>query len=212
MREAIVTLSDAELEAMGFSGLVSLLREAGIRDVEMLEDRGYTCVPQVEVEARLDADALADLDCVDDWELVAETEDAYRYLLELTATELPEETVDDHAALLGACETTVTDHGALVSLVGSQDAIREMLRHYEAAGVTPDLCKLGEYDGEASALDALTDRQREVIETAYEMGFYEIPRQASTDDVAGTLDVDAATVSEHLQRAERNLLMRQLPM
>ena len=211
MREAIVTLSDADLEAMGFDGLVTLLREAGIRDVEMLEDRGTACVPQVTVGERLDPDALDRLECIDRWELVAETETAYRYLLELTATELPEGAGEDHDALLGDCETSVTDRGVLVSLVGSQAAIREMLRNYEAAGVVPDLCKLGEYDGESDPLESLTDRQREVIETAYEMGFYEVPRQTSTEAVADELELEAATVSEHLQRAERNLLTKQLP-
>lgn len=211
MREAIVTLSDPELEAIGFDGLVSLLREAGLRDVELLEDRGYTCLPQVEVEEQLDTEKLADFECVDRWELVAEKDDTYLYLLELTASELPESTTDDHDALVGNCETTVTDRGVLVSLVGSQEAIRDMLRNYEAAGATPDLCKLSEYEGGQSVLDALTERQREVIEMAYEMGFYEIPRRVSTEDIAEKLDIDAATVSEHLQRAERNLLTQQLP-
>lgn len=211
MRKAIVTLSDAELEAVGFDGLVSLLREAGLRDVELLEDHGYTCIPQIEVNEQLEPAELERLECVDRWELVAEKDGVYRYLLELTATGLPESTTDDHDALIGSCETTVTDRGVLISLVGSQEAIRDMLRNYEAAGATPDLCKLTEYEGEEDTLDVLTDRQFEVIETAYEMGFYEIPREASTEDIAGELDIDAATVSEHLQRAERNLLTQQLP-
>ena len=59
MREAIVTLGDEELEALGFGGLVTHLRAAGARDVELLEDRGTTCVPQVEVAERLDEGALA---------------------------------------------------------------------------------------------------------------------------------------------------------
>lgn len=116
MREAIVTLSDSELETIGFDGLVSLLREAGIRDVELLEDHGYTCIPQVEVEEQTDADELEELKCVDRCELVAEKDDTYLYLLELTATGLPKSTTDDHSALIGNCDTTVTDRGVLVSL------------------------------------------------------------------------------------------------
>lgn len=70
MREAIVTLGDEELESPGFDGLVSLLREAGIRSVEMIEDHGSTCIPQVEVQERLDGDALNLGERVDGWELV----------------------------------------------------------------------------------------------------------------------------------------------
>lgn len=209
MREAIVTLDDAELEALGFGGLVSRLRAAGIREVEMLEDHGRTCVPQVELGERVAPDELESFDCVDRCELVAETGDSYRYLLELTATELPEGADADHADLLGHCETTLTDRGVLVSLVGSQDAIREMLRNYEATGASPTLRSLTAFRGTADA-DALTDRQREVLRTAYDLGFYEVPREASTEDVAAELNIEPATVSEHLQRAERNLLARQL--
>lgn len=211
MREAVVTLGDSALEALGFDGLVSTVREAGIRDLQLLEDRGTECVPQVEVEERLDLDEIGTLDCVNEVELVAEKDDTYVYLFELTATGLPEGTAVDHDELIGNCDTALTERGVLVSFVGSQEAIRDMLRNYEAAGATPSLRKLVEYDGGSNTLDALTDRQLTVIKTAFELGFYEVPREASTEDVAGELDLDPATVSEHLQRAERNLLTRQLP-
>ena len=175
MREAIVTLSDAELEAIGFGGLVALLRAAGIRDVEMLEDHGVTCIPQVEVEEPLDTDELETFACVNQCELVAEKADTYLYLLKLTATELPESTTDVYEELVGTCTPNITEHGILLSLVGSQEAIRDMLRTYKAAGVTPDLCKPAEYEGGTSALDTLTARQLEVLKTAYEMGSSRAP-------------------------------------
>jgi hypothetical protein len=51
----------------------------------------------------------------------------------------------------------------------------------------------------------LTPRQLEVLETAYEMGYFERPREANASDVAGRLDVDPSTVSEHLAAAEAKL-------
>lgn len=210
MREAIVSLSDAELEAIGFGELVSHCREAGLRDIEMLEDDGYSCIPQVEVESPLDTHLLEELECVDQWELVTEKDNTYLYLLELTATELPETITDDHNELIGNCEPSLSEHSVILSLLGPQEAIRNVLRNFEAAGVTPDLCKLSKYTGDDTTLDALTNRQLEAIETAYNMGFYEVPRTASTEDVAAELGIDAATLSEHLQRAERNLLRQEL--
>ena len=211
MREAIIDLSDAELEELGFGALVPHVRNAGVRDVRMFEDEGVTCVPQVEVEERLDEELLDELECIDRWELVAEKAETYLYLLELTAVGLPEDISDDYEQVLGTCTPNVSERGLLLSFVGSQEAIRGILRHFEAAGATPDLCKLTEYEGDETTIDSLTDRQFEVIQTAYNMGFYEIPREASTEDVAAELGLDAATVSEHLQRAERNLLAQQLP-
>lgn len=211
MREAIITLSDSELEKLGFGKLISHVREAALREIRMLEDDGYTCVPQIEVEDRLDHETLDTLDCIDRWELVTEKQNTYIYLLELTATGLPEGIADDYDEVIGTCTPAVSDQGLLLSFVGSQEAIRDVLRHYEAAGTSPSLHKLAEYEGDAMTFDSLTDRQLEVIQTAFNLGFYEIPREASTEDVADELDLDAATVSEHLQRAERNLLAQQLP-
>ncbi|QSG13239.1 Transcriptional regulator, contains HTH domain [Halapricum desulfuricans] len=54
-------------------------------------------------------------------------------------------------------------------------------------------------------LDALTARQREVIETAHEMGYFDHPRRASAGDVAERLGVATPTFTEHLSAAQRKL-------
>jgi predicted DNA binding protein len=51
----------------------------------------------------------------------------------------------------------------------------------------------------------LTPRQREVLETAYEIGYFERPREANASDVATRLGLDPSTVSEHLVAAEAKL-------
>ncbi len=210
MREAVIHLTDDELERLGFGDLVGHVREAGVREIEMLEDDGYTCVPQVDVATPLDHDLLDGLECVTEWELLDEHQEGYRYLLDLTATGLSPELSNAYDELLGQSEPTVTDDGLLVGFVGAQDAIRRVLRYYHDSGASPDLRRLAEYRGDRESSTALTDRQREVLSTALNLGFYEVPREASTDDVAEELDLNAATVSEHLQRAERNLLTKQL--
>ncbi|MXR20896.1 helix-turn-helix domain-containing protein [Halobacterium bonnevillei] len=52
----------------------------------------------------------------------------------------------------------------------------------------------------------LTDRQRDVLETALRMGYFEVPRETSLADVAEELDVDKSTVSTVLRRGEASLL------
>lgn len=54
--------------------------------------------------------------------------------------------------------------------------------------------------------DGLTDNQREALRTAYELGYFEIPRRASLEDVAGELGVSASSVSERLRRAQTHLI------
>lgn len=101
MREAIVTLGDSDLEAVGFDGLVSTVGDAGIRDVELLEARGTDCVPPVEVEDRIDLDETGAFDRVTAVAFGAEKDDTHSYPFELTATALPDRTAVDHEALVG---------------------------------------------------------------------------------------------------------------
>ncbi|KZN26387.1 DNA-binding protein [Haladaptatus sp. R4] len=54
--------------------------------------------------------------------------------------------------------------------------------------------------------DGLTDRQQEALRTAYEMGYFEIPRTASLDAVASELGVSASSLSERLRRAQTHLV------
>jgi len=55
-------------------------------------------------------------------------------------------------------------------------------------------------------LEKLTDRQREVLETAYEMGYYQYPRGANASEVADALDICPSTLAEHLAAAQTKLL------
>lgn len=61
-------------------------------------------------------------------------------------------------------------------------------------------------DGVLVDRSRLTARQLEVLETAYEMGYFERPRQANGREVAGAIGIDPSTFSEHLAAAERKLL------
>lgn len=52
----------------------------------------------------------------------------------------------------------------------------------------------------------LTDRQREVLETAYEMGYFERPKTANATEIANELGIAQSTFTEHLMTAQRKLL------
>jgi DNA-binding CsgD family transcriptional regulator len=210
MREARVTVDDEELDTMGISGLVDVCREAGVRDFEELVCRGTGATVQVGVEQRLDEERLSSLSCVDDWEYVSADADEHRYVVTFTAPELPDNLEDSADDLLGTCDPDVDGDDTTMSLVGPQDAISETIDGYETAGVSANLERIGAYAGSRQPLEALTDRQREVIQTAFDMGYYEVPREVSTSDVAAELDLDPSTVTEHLQRAERNVLSEHL--
>lgn len=62
--------------------------------------------------------------------------------------------------------------------------------------------KLGQYD--------LTEKQREALLRALELGYFEVPRLATLQDVADVLDISPKSVSERLRRGQTNLVSNSL--
>lgn len=66
---------------------------------------------------------------------------------------------------------------------------------------------VGGLAGTTAAIESrLTDRQRDVVETAIELGYYDIPRNTSQEAIAANLDCAPSTVAEHLRKAEARIL------
>jgi Predicted DNA binding protein len=60
----------------------------------------------------------------------------------------------------------------------------------------------------------LSNRQQEAIKTAWQSGYYEIPRETTTEKLAGSMGIDRRTFEEHLRLAERefvSMLINHLP-
>lgn len=55
-------------------------------------------------------------------------------------------------------------------------------------------------------LSDLTDRQLQALRTAFEDGYFDWPRECTTEDVADELDVATSTFSQHLRVAQGKLL------
>lgn len=64
--------------------------------------------------------------------------------------------------------------------------------------------------GSVDNQDLLTDRQREVLERALQMGYFEVPRDCTLADIASELDVDKSTASEIIRRAQARIVTRYL--
>lgn len=61
-------------------------------------------------------------------------------------------------------------------------------------------------DGDGGPRDSLTERQREVLRTAFLAGYYAWPRDTNAEELADTLGIASPTLHQHLRRAERNLI------
>ncbi|MFB6084456.1 MAG: helix-turn-helix domain-containing protein [Halorientalis sp.] len=98
-----------------------------------------------------------------------------------------------------------------VTLIAEDSALREMLDDIPE-GVSVDLLRIGTYEPESKTLfSGLTERKREVVRAAVEKGYYEIPREATCEEIAADLDCSAGTVAEHLQAIESQFVTEIVP-
>ncbi|WP_424019298.1 helix-turn-helix domain-containing protein [Halorientalis pallida] len=89
-----------------------------------------------------------------------------------------------------------------------REIVSELRERYEGVQLE-HLSQSGDVDDENLVLvdrSRLTDRQQEVIETAYRMGYFEHPREANASDVAGELGITLSTFTEHLAIAQSKVL------
>lgn len=88
---------------------------------------------------------------------------------------------------------------------------RETLTAYQELcreqGFTIELRAVYHDAAEGSPVTArLSPAQQEALAIAYEMGYYDIPRQASLADIAAQIDISSQSVSERLRRGVSTLL------
>ena len=73
--------------------------------------------------------------------------------------------------------------------------------------VSAEIASVGGFGTVPGVLESLlSDRQREALEAALDLGYYEIPREAGHEAVAAAIDCAPSTAAEHLRKAEHKLL------
>lgn len=113
--------------------------------------------------------------------------------------QFPIDVVDPNA---GSVRMVETGH------VNELRAVIEKLR--EVADVTIE--EVGSYDPTSNRPFAgLTERQQQVLCTAVEQGYYDVPREVTYEDIATELDCSASTVGQHLRRIEATVLSQITP-
>ncbi|THE64554.1 bacterio-opsin activator [Salinadaptatus halalkaliphilus] len=68
--------------------------------------------------------------------------------------------------------------------------------------------RVGDYRGGDRTLEALTDRQREAVRVARNLGYFAVPREAGVEAVAAELGCAPGTAAEHLRKAEQCVMGR----
>ncbi|MEF8814090.1 MAG: helix-turn-helix domain-containing protein [Halovenus sp.] len=101
------------------------------------------------------------------------------------------------------------DGGVHVRLIGAASAISRIVDTLPDE-IDLEVHEVGEQQFAASSVaPPLSDRQREAVLAALELGYYDQPRGATHKDVAERLGCAPSTASEHLRKAEAKLVRSQ---
>lgn len=93
-----------------------------------------------------------------------------------------------------------------VAVIGEDDVVQRAITDVPDE-VDMELERLSDYEPELRELSSqLTERQQEILDTAVEVGYYQVPREATHEDIAAVLDIATTTVGEHLRKIEARLL------
>jgi hypothetical protein len=208
MRYVTLRVSPTEGEAFHPLGRALSADEAvergNIHRVEMLDDGSALLLAEARGDVERYREILADSAFVHDFSIVEdegwwysythfEPNDANQEMLELQyeselAMETPIEVQEDGSFVL--------------TLVGPMDAFAEATPS-ETDAYDIEVLETGDHHPELGDLFlSLTERQRDVLEAATDLGYYDNPRQATHEDIAAEVDASPSTVGEHLRKIE----------
>jgi predicted DNA binding protein len=151
-------------------------------------------------------EALADDPSVENVTELAAFDDEWLYRMEWVA--------DIHVVL----HVLLEQEGTILNADGRNDEwhLRILFPDRDSLSATYDFCtdedltmtveSIHELDGEHRDQYGLTETQHETLITAVEEGYFDIPQNATLDDLAGELDISHQALSERLHRGHKTLI------
>jgi DNA-binding CsgD family transcriptional regulator len=109
----------------------------------------------------------------------------------------------------GVAPVEVTQSGpsdARVVLLASPDALPRLRRTLDALSVAYCVRAVRTAAPAWEPLGGLTARQRQLLDLAYRLGYYESPARTTLDRLGSLLGISRAAVSKHLRAAERKVI------
>lgn len=197
------------LDSLGFDGTTELPQGVTVEFERTVSVDG-DCLPFLAVEGADSAAVVVTLresDAFDEVRLAEQ--DETRSVYRLHWSDAPPDIVGEIADADGAIRSAVADGGSWrlrLRFPNHQAASRFYERHSEnGGGATVHTIASGKSDGSAGK-NGLTTLQRETLRSAFESGYYEVPRRISLTRLAAEQDVSDTAVSQRLRRGTSNVL------
>lgn len=105
-----------------------------------------------------------------------------------------------------------SDGARKITVIGTEESLLELSSILDVGDASLELVSMGPYSPDSRGVfGALTDRQREVLETALRLGYYENPRETTLEEIATELDIDHGTVGRHIRVIESKVFEKYVP-
>lgn len=89
-----------------------------------------------------------------------------------------------------------------------RSSLSDLMGLFDRFGIDVDLAQVANGDG--ANRQRLTEKQREALTAAHEEGYFQVPRQASLEEVASELGISHQAMSERLRRGQNALLCAEI--
>lgn len=91
-------------------------------------------------------------------------------------------------------------------LFAERDALSRTYDYCQDAGLTLDIRSIYRLDDGREGRFGLTDEQQSTLVTAYDRGYFDVPRSITLTDLAENLDISHQALSERLRRGQKSVL------
>ncbi|WP_440991622.1 bacterio-opsin activator domain-containing protein [Haloarchaeobius baliensis] len=216
-KNALLTTAMTRLEFASEDGTFVLYRLARAADctisyqggVQQTADGSFVFAKVEDAPVDAVVSAAAELVAVEDVQPVSTDGDGGVVRLRLSQPFLALE-LADHGAVFREATAMPESTTLVVDIPDGIDArtvtqlVRETFSGVELRS-KQSIDTVGEHELYASFLDEVTDRQLEVVQTAYFSGFFESPRESSGEEVAETLGISSTAFYGHVRTVQRKL-------
>jgi hypothetical protein len=94
-----------------------------------------------------------------------------------------------------------------VEILGKERDVKKILENASRWSNTYKILGLTSIDKkEEPLLSKLSSKQRQALLTAFALGYYDVPRKISSEELSRHLNADKSTIVEHLRKAEKKLI------
>lgn len=211
MRELRLQLGWRAFSLLGVEELLSRLGEPDRVRFRSLSCRGASGTSMLVVDEPVDTSGIKELHYVDSFELVGHGPNRYEYLLRMEMPRCQNVLEEQEGEFYVDGPIHLDDDGLTFTAIATQEALDRldtMFGGVDGLDSHLEILHIGTYTGRDGGTEVLTERQREVLSTAVERDYFDVPRGVTAEELAAEFDLDKSTVLEHIRRGERNLLER----